>query len=169
MMVQMVQTKDGTMVAGLGEMKVSKDPTSILACLGLGSCVCVACYDPVSKVGGMAHVVLPDSDGRASSPSPKYADMAIPMLFEELQKNGALKTRTVIKLAGGAELSRAPGLDNAFKIGERNQEAVKLALSKEGVKVKAEELGGSKGRTVRMYVDTGRVVVTTAGTDSKEL
>ncbi len=164
-----VQTQDGTMVVGLGELKVSKEPSTVLMCLGLGSCVCVACYDPVAKVGGMAHVVLPNSNGRALSPNPKYADMAVPMLFEELQKNGALKTRMVIRLAGGAELSKAPGLDNAFKIGEKNQEAVKLALSKEGVKVKAEELGGGKGRTVRMYVDTGRVVVTTAGSESKEL
>jgi chemotaxis protein CheD len=117
----------------------------------------------------MAHVVLPDSEGRTSKPNPKYADMAIPMLFEELHSNGALKTRAVVKLAGGAELSKAPGLGNAFKIGEKNQEAVKMALSKEGVEVKAEELGGGKGRTVRMYVDTGRVVVTTAGSESKEL
>jgi chemotaxis protein CheD len=169
MTAQMVQTQDETTVVGLGELKVSKDRTSALACLGLGSCVCVACYDPVSKVGGMAHVVLPDSGGRASSPDPKYADMAIPMLLEEMRECGALKIRTVIKLAGGAELSTAPGLDNAFKIGEKNQEAVKVALSKEGVKVKSEELGGNKGRTVRMYVDTGRVVVTTAGSDSREL
>lgn len=169
MTVQVGVIQDGTVVVGLGELKVSGDPASVLTCLGLGSCVCVACYDPISKVGGMAHVVLPASEGRVSEPTPKYADMAVPMLLEEIKKAGGIRSRLVVKLAGGAELSRAPGLDNAFEIGAKNQVAVKEALSKEGVKVAVEELGGNKGRTVRMYVDTGRITVTTAGRESKEL
>jgi chemotaxis protein CheD len=165
----MVVGKDGMVVVGLGELEVSNDTSLVLTCLGLGSCVCVIGYDPIAKVGGMAHVVLPDSDGRASSPSPKYADMAVPMLIEQMQKSGAQRIRMVIKLTGGAELCKAPGLGSAFKTGEKNQEAVKAALSREGMAVGAEELGGDKGRTVRMCVDTGRVVVTTAGSDSREL
>ncbi len=169
MMIQAVETQDKTIVAGLGEVQVSKDPSAVLTCLGLGSCVAVCAYDPVAKVGGMAHVVLPSSEGRAVKLSAKYADMAIPMLIAETQKQGALKTRLVVKLAGGAELSKAAGMDNAFKIGETNQAAVKEVLSKENMKVAADELGGNKGRTARLYVASGRVSVASAGAETKEL
>ena len=169
MMTQVVGTKEQTIVVGLGEMKVTKDPSSILTCLGLGSCIGVSAYDPVAKVGGMAHIVLPSSEGRNVKRSAKYADMAISMLFEAMAEEGAHKVRTVIKLVGGAELSTAPGMDNAFKIGERNQEMVKLNLVKEGANWVAEDLGGNHGRTVRMYANSGRVVVSAAGFETKEL
>ncbi len=169
MMAQTVETQEVTIVVGLGEMKVTKDAAAVLTCLGLGSCVCVCCYDPVAGVGGMAHVVLPNSEGRTVNPSPKYADTAIPLLLDEMKKQGGLKSRLLVKLAGGAELSRAPGLDNAFKIGEKNQAAVNGALAKEGIKVVGENMGGNRGRTARMYVKNGRVAVSSAGAESKEL
>jgi chemotaxis protein CheD len=103
-------------------------------------------------------------------PSAKYADMAVPMLIEEMVRMGALKSRLVVKLAGGAELSKAAvAADNAFKIGEKNQAAVKEALAQERVKVAAEELGGSRGRTARMVVGTGMVTVASAGSETIEL
>lgn len=169
MTMQAVETQDKAIVAGLGEVQVSKDPSVVLTCLGLGSCVAVCAYDPVTKVGGMAHVVLPSSEGRAVKPSAKYADMAIPMLVEEMQKLGALKMRLVVKLAGGAELSKAAGMDNAFKIGEKNQAAVREAVAKEGLKIAAVELGGNRGRTARMFVGSGRVSAASAGSETKEL
>jgi chemotaxis protein CheD len=169
MMMQAVPTQDKAIVTGLGEIQVSKDPSAVLTCLGLGSCVSVCAYDPIAKAGGMAHVVLPSSEGRAVKPSAKYADMAIPMLIEEMKRQGALRSRLVVKLTGGAELSKAAGMDNAFKIGEKNQAAVREALARESVKVAAEELGGNKGRTARMYVDSGRVTVASAGSESIEL
>ena len=168
-MVQAVATQEGVIVVGLGEMKVTRESSAVLTCLGLGSCVAVCAYDPGAKVGGMAHVVLPSSEGRDVKRSAKYADMAIPMLLDEMRNQGALKSRLVIKLTGGAELSKAAGMDNAFKIGERNEAAVKEALAKEGVKVVAAELGGSKGRTARLLVGSGSVVVASAGSETKEL
>ena len=89
----MTVTKEQTAAIGLGEMKVTKDDSVVLTCLGLGSCVGMAAYDPVSKVAGMAHIVLPRSDGRSGLPA-KFADTAIPALVDEMCKLDSLvKTR----------------------------------------------------------------------------
>jgi len=162
-------TQDKAIITGLAEIKVSIDSSSILTCLGLGSCVAVCCYDPVAGVAGMAHVVLPSSEGRDTKSPGKYADKAIPTLIEEMKKLGALKTRLVVKLVGGAEMSKAAGMDNVFMIGIKNQAAIKEALSKECIKIAAEELGGNTGRTARMAVATGKVTVTSAGSGTIEL
>jgi len=164
-----VASKDETVVVGLGEMQVARDDATVLTCLGLGSCICLCCYDPVSKVSGMAHVVLPSSDGRSTKAAAKYADVAVPLLMEEMSKLGALRSRIVAKLTGGAEMSKAAGLDGVFKIGERNLEAVKELLGRERVRIAAEDTGGNRGRTARLFCGSGKVVVSTAGTESKEL
>lgn len=162
-------SNDVTVVVGLGEMQVTRDDASVLTCLGLGSCICLSCYDPVSKVSGMAHVVLPSSDGRSTKAPAKYADVAVPLLMGEMTRMGALRSRIVAKLTGGAEMSRAAGLDGVFKIGERNLEAVKELLAQEHVRIAAEDTGGNRGRTARMFCGSGKLVVSTAGTESKEL
>ena len=156
-------------VVGLGEIAVSKNPTDQLVCLGLGSCVCVAVYDPAVSVAGMAHVVLPDSGGDPNRQTAKFADVAIPSLFEQMTKMGADLNRVIIKLAGGAHMTpvQGPGV-NSMNIGERNAEAVQALLKKAGRRVKAVDLGGDKGRTVRLWVETGKITVATAGKDQKD-
>ena len=149
-------------------MKVTKDDSVVLTCLGLGSCVGMAAYDPVSKVAGMAHIVLPRSDGRSGLPA-KFADTAIPALVDEMCKLGALQSRLVFKIAGGAHMSVSPGAGNLFKTGERNVEATKELLAKHGLRLVASDTGGSHGRTLCLSVGDGRVTVTTAGTDTKVL
>ena len=72
--------QEATIVVGMGEMQVTNDPYAVLACLGLGSCICVCVYEPTSKLGGMAHIVLPKSDMKDGVPTPKYADTGIPLL-----------------------------------------------------------------------------------------
>jgi len=91
-----------TVMVGLGEVKTSQDPAEVLTCLGLGSCVGVGMHDPVAKVAGMAHIVLPSSDGRPNKIGGKYADTAIPMLLEMMLKRGSIKSRITIKIAGGS-------------------------------------------------------------------
>ena len=154
---------------GLGEMRVSSDPSEVLTCLGLGSCIGLAAYDPQSKVAGMVHIVLPSSNGRAGKPSPKYADTAISLLIEEMSKSGASPGRIVVKMVGGAQMSNAPGASALFKTGERNTEATRAALSKEGMRVAAADVGGSHGRTLRLYVETGQTTVTSAGSPAKNI
>ena len=160
---------DTTIMVGLGEVKISQDPHSVLACLGLGSCVAISVFDPVAKIGGMAHVVLPASHGRVGDRAARYADVAVPLLFETLRNAGAADAHLVINLAGGAQMSLAAGMGTAFKIGEDNVAAVIAALAAEGLKPKAIEVGGHKGRTVRLFIESGKAMVSSAGDESKEL
>ena len=97
-------------MVGLGEVKVSKDPETVLACLGLGSCVAVSMFDPVAKVGAMAHIVLPKSHGKTGERAGRYADVAVPIMLEKIRGLGAANSRLGICLAGGAQMSLAPGL-----------------------------------------------------------
>ena len=155
--------------AGMGEIRTSRDHSAVLACLGLGSCVAVCAYDPTSRVGGIAHVVLPDSRGQGKNSPGKYADTAIPLLLNELAKLGGRRSRLVVKLAGGARLGLAPALDSVFTTGSDNVAALKAALTRERIPVSAMDVGGSIGRTVRIFLDTGSVTVKSIGHEAREL
>lgn len=150
---------------GLGEWAVTTDPHEVLTCLGLGSCVAIVLHDAAVPVGGMAHMVLPDSTaGRTSSVSPaKFVDLAVPLLVDAMVQRGALRSRMRIDLVGGASMLGASGRPNTMQIGERNTESARAALAALGIRARAEHLGGTQGRTVRLEVGTGRVTVTTAG------
>lgn len=158
-----------SIVVGMGEMQVARGAGNVLVCLGLGSCVALCAYDPFTRIGGMAHVVLPHHEERDGAPTPKHADAAVPLLLAEMQKNGASVSRLKFKIAGGAQMSLAPGLNGLFKIGERNVEATRTAVAKVGLSIVAAETGGNKGRTVRMFLESGKVVLTSMGRESKEL
>jgi chemotaxis protein CheD len=161
-------TIDSTVV-GLGELKYADQPGKELTCLGLGSCVAVSAWDRKNKQGAMAHVVLPEcTPGR--EPTPKFADVAIPELVENLKKMGANPSQLEIKLVGGAHMAPndSPSMP-LMRIGERNIDAVKAQLKKLGLKAIAEDLGGNNGRTVRLNVESGQVTVVTAGTDKTNL
>jgi chemotaxis protein CheD len=155
---------------GLGEMHVSRDPEDILVCYGLGSCVGLILYDPISRAGGMAHVVLPDSTlGRGSDQPAKFADTAVPALLEEVLKAGGSRSRLKARMAGGARMLNVLSSNSKLDIGARNAEAVRAALGKVGISLTAEDCGGTYGRTVTLFVDSGRVLVSTVGRGEKEL
>ncbi len=156
------------LVLGLGQMRVTKDTDEVLVCLGLGSCVAVCAYDPIAKVAGMAHIVLPSASG-SSGPHPKFADSAIPMIIDQMQELGALKGRMVVKIAGGAQMVGANATTGTMNIGERNVEAVTSVLAQHGLEVRAADTGGNYGRTARFRVESGSVVVSKAGGAGHEL
>jgi len=158
-----------SILVGLGELKVTNSASVILSCLGIGSCIAVCVYDHLFKVGGMAHVVLPHCDGKPGDNLGKYADTCVPLLIDEVIKQGGNRSRLTIKIAGGAQMSLALGLKNTFKTGERNLEEVKAALNRQGLSLAAADVGGNKGRTVRMYVNTGRITVKTTGGEERDL
>jgi chemotaxis protein CheD len=161
--------KEEIIVVGLGEMAISKDPEAILTCLGLGSCIALCAYDPVNKVGGMVHIVLPQNSGTPDDSPAKYADTAVPLLLQEMAKSSASKSRLIVKLVGGAQMSLAPGLKGVFNTGERNVEMVIAALNKEHIAVSASDIGGNKGRTVQLFPATGRLTVKSAGSEIRDL
>ncbi|MCD6550715.1 chemoreceptor glutamine deamidase/glutamate methylesterase CheD [Thermotoga sp.] len=144
-------------VIGIGEFTVMKNP-SVIVTLGLGSCVAVCMRDPTAGVGGMAHVMLPDSGGKTDKPG-KYADTAIETLVKELEKLGAKRSRLEAKIAGGASMFESKGMN----IGQRNVEAVKKHLKEHGVKLVAEDTGGNRARSVEYNIATGKLLVRKVG------
>ena len=168
-MVLQVTEKKETKCVGMGEIAVSKTPGAVLSCIGLGSCVAVCMYDAASKVGGVAHVVLPKYDGKPNDNLGKYADTAVPLLLEEMARCGSQTSRLSVKLAGGAEMCLARGATNIFKTGEKNVHEVMAALTKIGLRPAATDVGGNKGRTVRMFLDDGRMTIRILGGTEQDL
>ncbi len=156
---------------GIGELRVSKDPGEVLVAYGLGSCVGVVLYDPEAKVGGLAHVMLPNSaDAVSQRPLSKFADQAVPMLLDEMKKLGGVPRRLVCKIAGGAQMLTAPGFStNGFNVGERNVDAVKAALRRHRVALLNAVTGGNRGRTLSVYTASGKIMVRTIGEKETEL
>ena len=165
-----METLQQAVAVGLGEIRISNNPSEILACYGLGSCIGLAAYDPVSKVGGLAHIVLPDSErSRKGRLSAKFADVAVPLLLEEVSKRGAVKSRLEIKMAGGAHMFRLVGTDDSLNIGKRNIARVRELLAREQVGIRGSDVGGNSGRTLWLYVESGRVAVRMVGQQVREL
>ncbi len=144
---------------GIGGLEVSADRGVVLITHGLGSCIAVIAYDPRLKVGGMLHFQLPTSslspDRAAESPG-TFADTGIPLLFERMYALGSRKADIIVKAAGGGNFHNDNG---TFDIGRRNHTMMRKIFWKAQVLVKAEDVGGSKSRTARLFVDTGQVTI----------
>ena len=156
---------------GLGELKVGSKPGQILVCYGLGSCVGLTLYDPVAHVGVMVHVVLPDSSlsrGQESPPG-KFADTGVVAAIEEAVRAGAKRSRLVARIAGGARMLNVVGAGSKLDIGARNSEAVRAALALHKIHLAADDTGGTYGRTLQLFIDTGRLLVSTVGRGEREL
>lgn len=160
-----------TTAVGLGELKLSREPGDVLVCYGLGSCIGVAIYDPLIKIAALVHVVLPESSlNRKGTDLPgKYADTAIPATLEALVRLGASPSRMLVRYAGGARMLNVAGLQNRLDIGARNADAVRMALEKMRLRVQATDTGGSHGRTISLYVDSGKLIVSTVGRGERAL
>ena len=132
---------------------------SIISTLGLGSCVAIILYDGSSRIGALAHILLPseglslDSENRAKFPS-----TAIPMLVEEMRKRGAWG-RPTAKIVGGASMFASLLPSGGINMGERNVEATKRVLRLAEIPLVASDTGGEYGRSVYFHVNDGRVVV----------
>src|SRR5437870_11040261 len=112
-----------TVMVGMAEIAVVREPGDILSALGLGSCVGIFAYDIRVRMAGMAHVVLPDSFGRGDQPPGKFADTAVPALLEEMKRMGASATFIRVAVAGGAQVFSFSGRAPTLEIGARNCDA----------------------------------------------
>lgn len=147
------------LTVGIGGLEVSDDRGSVIITHGLGSCIAVVAWDPVRRAGGMLHFQLPTSTlspERAQSSPGTFADTGIPLLFERLYALGCQKRHIVVKAAGGGSFNDANG---TFDIGRRNHTAMRKIFWKAQVLVAAEDVGGGRSRTVRLFLDTGNVTV----------
>ena len=160
------------LTVGLGELLHSGDPQAVLVTYGLGSCVAVTVYDSRTRAGAMAHIVLPvspEGEGATAGGPAKYADRAIEALVQVMRGYGAPPSRLIVKIAGGARVLNFPGAGAQWGIGERNVAAVRELLHKFGLPLVAADVGGNYGRTMRFYLASGRVVISTAGRGEKEI
>ena len=154
---------------GMADYKTGRNPASLIS-YGLGSCVGIALFDTVAKVGGLAHIMLPDStQARATDNPAKFADTALPLMLSEIIKLGAVKSRITAKIAGGAQMFTFTNATDIMRVGERNAEAVRLVLRKLEIRLIAEDTGGNYGRTVELKLDTGVFRVKTIDKGEKEL
>jgi chemotaxis protein CheD len=148
-------------VVRMGEIAVSRAAGDVLVSVGLGSCIGLALVCRRGRACGLAHVMLPDSEGRdGRDRHGKYADRAVPALLHRLGALGAHRTTLDAIVVGGAQMfAGATGME----IGARNETAVRAALAAAGVPVTAAATAGALGRTIRVHVATGTVTVREAG------
>jgi chemotaxis protein CheD len=157
-------TPSETMVR-MGELAVSSVPGHVLVSLGLGSCIGLALIDRRMGIAGLAHIVLPQSQGHGSSR--KFADCAIPELLAELEERGARRVRLEAALVGGASMFAVSA--SSLEVGQRNESAVRDLLKQHRIPVIATATGGNRGRTIRVEVGTSMVTVREAGGKDTEL
>lgn len=149
---------------GMADLKTCVSPNGITT-LGLGSCVGIAVRDPSTKIGGLAHVMLPDSSQIRNSQQniAKFADTGIVELISQMEKLGAVRSRMVAKIAGGATMFSFQGHSDMMQVGERNVEATKQKLKELKIPIVAEDTGANYGRTVTFFPETGEFHIRAVG------
>jgi chemotaxis protein CheD len=159
------------LTVGIAEMKVSKGAEDLIITHALGSCLGITAYDPMTRVGGMLHAMLPqgslNADKAVENPY-MFVDTGFPRLLEACLRSGAAKNRLIITVAGGAAMKSNGGGDDFFQIGKRNIVMLRKTLWAEGIMLKASDVGGGFARTLTIEIATGEVVTRT-GTNSTVL
>ena len=147
---------------GMADLKTCLPPNGITT-LGLGSCVGIALRDKINKVGGLAHIMLPDSSVIANQTNlAKFADTGIDELIRQMEALGARRINMTAKIAGGAMMF-AVSSRSSLNVGERNVEAVRKKLKSLGIPILAEDCGANYGRTVTFDPETGNYEVKAVG------
>jgi chemotaxis protein CheD len=151
----------------MADLVTTADPEDVLVTYALGSCIAVLLHDRVRKAAGMIHYMLPLSSTnveRAKTKPAMFADTGVPLLFEQMYALGCEKRNLLVKIAGGGQLYDDHG---TFEIGKRNYTILRKMLWKNNVLISAEDVGGTKSRTVRIWAGTGRVVIHANGEETE--
>lgn len=144
---------------GMADLNISKAP-NIITTLGLGSCIGLTLYDPLTKIGGMVHYMLPDSTAVTNNQNiAKFADTGIRELLKKVLGAGARKNSLEAKIAGGAQMFALNTSSAIGAIGQRNAEAAKTILRELNIKLVAEDTGLNFGRTVELHCETGEFYI----------
>lgn len=156
-------------IVGVSDMKVSDDANSSIITYSLGSCIGIAIYDSVARVGGLAHYMLPESSldpAKAEKNPYMFADTCIPLLFKSAYQLGAKKQRIRVVVVGGAQVIDQEGF---FNIGKRNYMAARKIFWKNKVMIDYEDVGGNVNRTVKLAVKNGRILLKVTGKGEFEI
>lgn len=154
---------------GIADLNISFSPGKIIT-VGLGSCIGIAIYDCQNKLGGLAHIMLPDSTQFSKVTNPyKFADLSVSILVEKMVENGGKLSNMKAKIAGGASMFNFSDKKMNMDIGHRNGIAVKKALDEMRIPILGEDVGGNKGRTMIFNTFDGVVQIRTVGLGIKEI
>jgi len=151
-------------VVTVGDMKLGKEGDLIIT-HALGSCLGLMLYDPVAKIGGLLHAMLPISRinrEKASENPYMFVDTGVPLLFKSLYEMGGRKNRMILKAAG---CGNPMGDNEMFKIGHRNYNVLKKLLLKNSLLIESESVGGTMSRSVNFNLSTGSVIIKNSGTE----
>lgn len=159
---------DRDIKVGIGDMKFTRGGGTIIT-YALGSCIGITFYDPAIKLGGLLHIMLPNRSDPNDPKIYKYADSGIREMIRKLSAFGMVKSRTVVKIAGGAKMFDIKGNTDFGNIGQRNAAMVKKVLMEERMRISSEDTGGAYARTMLLNVDNGDVVIRTVGRPEKHL
>ena len=143
----------------IGDCLVSNTPDDILVTYALGSCVAVLVHDQVARIGGLLHFLLPDSrlDPQKAEENPlTFADTGIPLLFRKVYAAGATKSNLRVGIAGGSSVSVTTSF---FNVGAANIAATREVLRRARITIHGESVGGTRARTVRLHVGTGKIAM----------
>jgi len=157
------------LVVGVADMKVSNEPEHVLVTYSLGSCIGVVIYDPVVKVGGVLHYMLPESslDRRKAQNNPyMFGDTGIPLLFKSSYKLGAKKNRLKVFVVGGSQILDQKGL---FNIGKRNHTLLRKMFWKNNIMIDFEDVGGTVNRTLKLKIKNGKTLLKVSGVGTREI
>jgi chemotaxis protein CheD len=111
----------------------------------LGSCVAVCLYDPIIRVGGINHYMLPLWNGQGLA-SPKYGNIAIEKLLDKMISLGCNKNNLQAKIFGGGEVIETN--ITQFNIGARNIKLAYEALDDLKIPIIGQSVGGKLGRKI---------------------
>ena len=146
---------------GMAELKVAANP-HVLTTRGLGSCLGITLYDPLKKIGGLAHPMLPDINNSRAKPNPaRFVNSCLDEMIKELTNFGCLKNRLQAKVFGGAHMFSFISQDSAFSVGEKNIDMAFRALSNYNIPIVAEDIRGNFGRTIEFDLTSGAVRIRT--------
>lgn len=151
---------------GMAQYLVLKAP-GVIRSSGLGSCIGIALYDPFSRVGGLAHAMLPKHRPGRDDNKGKYVDTAIDAMLAEMETMGCSRQNIVAKLAGGAQMFPDQDKTGKIPVGEKNIAAAKEYLKQLGIPIVAEDVGGNSGRTIELYCDDGTLYIKTINSETK--
>lgn len=160
-----------TQAVGIAQCVISSDPRALLVSYGLGSCVGIAAWDPVARVAGLIHILLPEPLAHDKvAATTRFATTGVPHLLHAIEAVGGQRARLRLVAAGGAQMLGALSLAGTTRaIGARNAEVVQATLHDAGLRLVAHDFGGSSGRTIGIVVATGSTWVRTAGGQSRDL
>ena len=151
----------------MGKMELTQSPGKLIT-RGLGSCLGITFWDPIKKAGVMVHPMLPDMERSKIKSNPsRFVNSGIVLALEELEKKGCFRSRLEVKVFGGAHMFSFINTDSALNVGQKNIEMAHAILNGLNIKILAEEVGGTFGRTIELDTETGKVVVRTVSWGEK--